>query len=108
MATAGWKTIGLHPTQAYESISTALILFFLLAYYPYRRHDGELLALFFMLYAVHRFLNEMLRLDNKAVWGGMTLSQNGSLLVFAVGLVFFLWLRRLPAQYHAAKQPQPA
>jgi phosphatidylglycerol:prolipoprotein diacylglycerol transferase len=102
------KTIGLHPTQAYESISTALILFFLLAYYPYRRHDGELLALFFMLYAVHRFLNEMLRLDNKAVWGGMTLSQNGSLLVFAVGLVFFLWLRRLPAQYHAAKQPQPA
>jgi phosphatidylglycerol:prolipoprotein diacylglycerol transferase len=102
------KTIGLHPTQAYESISTLLILFFLLAYYPYRRHDGELLALFFMLYSVHRFLNEMLRADNKPVWGGMTLSQNGSLVVFAVGLVLFLWLRRLPAQYHPVKQPLPA
>jgi phosphatidylglycerol:prolipoprotein diacylglycerol transferase len=102
------RTLGLHPTQLYETISTALILFLLLAYYPFRRRDGELLALFFMLYALHRFLNEMLRADNEKVKFDMTLSQNGSIILFLVGLGLFLWLRRLPAQYHPAKQPQPA
>jgi phosphatidylglycerol:prolipoprotein diacylglycerol transferase len=96
------KTLGLHPTQLYESISTALLLFLLLAYYPFRRHDGELFALFLMLYPLHRFLDEMLRADNPPVALGLTLSQSGSLLLFAVGLVFFLWLRRLPAQYQPA------
>jgi phosphatidylglycerol:prolipoprotein diacylglycerol transferase len=100
------KTLRLHPTQLYESISTALLLFLLLAYYPFRRHDGELLALFFMLYPLHRFLDEMLRADNpRDDYTGLTLSQKGSIVLFLVGLVFFLWLRRLPAQYHAAKQP---
>jgi phosphatidylglycerol:prolipoprotein diacylglycerol transferase len=98
------KTLGLHPTQFYESISTALLLFLLLAYYPFRRHDGELFALFLMLYPLHRFLDEMLRADNEPVALGLTLSQTGSLLLFAIGLVFFLWLRRLPAQY----EPLPA
>jgi phosphatidylglycerol:prolipoprotein diacylglycerol transferase len=99
------KTLRLYLTQLYETISTALLLFLLLAYYPFRRHDGELLALFFMLYPLHRFLNEMLRADNPPVAFGLTLSQNGSIVVFLIGLVFFLWLRRLPAQYHPAKQP---
>jgi phosphatidylglycerol:prolipoprotein diacylglycerol transferase len=100
-------TLGLHPTQLYESISTGLLLLLLLAYFPFRRHDGEVFALFLMLYPLHRFLNEMLRADNPPVAFGLTLSQNGSILVFAIGLVFFLWLRRLPAQYVAPK-PQPA
>ncbi len=101
-------TLGLHPTQLYETISMALLLFLLLAYYPFRRHDGELLALFFMLYPLHRFLNEMLRGDNEKVGFGLTLSQNGSILLFAIGLILFLWLRRLPAQQPAAKQPVTA
>jgi len=102
-------TLGLHPTQAYESISMALLLFLLLAYYPFRRHDGELFALFLMLYPLHRFLNEMLRADNeKLPFDELTLSQNGSILVFAIGVVFFLWLRRLPAQYQPAKRPLAA
>ncbi len=100
------KTLGLHPTQAYESISMALLLLLLLAYYPFRRQDGELLALFLILYPLHRFLNEMLRADNEAVWRGLTLSQTGSIFVFAIGLVFLLWLRRLPAP--PVKQPVAA
>ncbi len=102
-------TLGLHPTQAYESISMALLLFLLLAYYPFRRHDGELFAIFLMLYPLHRFLNEMLRADNeKLPFDQLTLSQNGSILVFAIGMVFFLWLRRLPTQNQPAKKLQSA
>ena len=55
------KTIGLHPTQIYESISMGLLLLVLLAYYPLKRHDGTVFILFMAAYAVHRFLNEMLR-----------------------------------------------
>jgi phosphatidylglycerol:prolipoprotein diacylglycerol transferase len=102
------KTLGLHPTQAYESISMALLLFLLLAYFPYRRHDGELFALFLILYPLHRFLNEMLRGDNEKVGFGLTLSQNGSVLVLLMGVAFFLWLRRLPAQYKPGAKPLPA
>ncbi len=92
------RTLGLHPTQLYETISTGLLLLLLLAYYPYRRHDGELFAIFLMLYPLHRFLNEMLRDDNSPFALGLTLSQSGSVLLFPVGLVFLLWLRRLPAR----------
>jgi prolipoprotein diacylglyceryltransferase len=50
-------------------------------------------------YAVHRFLNEMLRNDTDPVAFGMTLSQNGSVLVFVVGLLLGLYLLRKPVQY---------
>src|SRR5262249_55028313 len=39
------RTLGLHPTQLYESISMTLLFFLLTAYYPFRRHDGEVMAL---------------------------------------------------------------
>jgi phosphatidylglycerol:prolipoprotein diacylglycerol transferase len=86
------QTIGLHPTQLYESISMALLLLLLLAYFPYRRHPGEVMVLFMLGYAVHRFLNEMLRDDTAPVFAGMTLSQNISIVVFLSGLALGAWL----------------
>src|SRR5439155_4530237 len=69
-------SIGLHPTQIYETISMCLLLFFLLSYYPYKRHDGELFVLLMFGYGVHRFLNENLRTDTEKFADGLTLSQN--------------------------------
>ena len=77
------RSIGLHPTQVYETISMALLLFFLLSYHRFKRHDGELMVLFMFCYGVHRFLNEMLRTDTDPVAFGLTLSQNVSILVLA-------------------------
>jgi phosphatidylglycerol:prolipoprotein diacylglycerol transferase len=93
------RTLGLHPTQIYESVSTLLILLLLLAYEPFKRHDGELMVLFMLTYAAHRFVNEMLRNDTDPVAFGMTLSQNGSILVFVAGLLLGLYLWTRPAQY---------
>src|SRR5262249_34663598 len=93
------RTLGLHPTQLYESISTALVFVLLLAYYPFRRHDGEMFVLLMLCYPVHRFLNEILRKDTDPVFAGLTLSQNGSILVFAAALVLGWWLWRKPVQY---------
>jgi len=78
-------------------------LFFLLtAYYPFRRHDGEVMVLFIIGYAIHRFLNEMLRNDTDPVAFGMTLSQNGSILFLLVGLILAWMLWRKPVQYRPA------
>ncbi len=81
------KSIGLHPTQIYETISMTLLFLLLTAYYPFRRMDGQILGLFLALYAVHRYFNELLRNDTAPVAFGMTLSQNISVLVLLVGLL---------------------
>src|SRR5260370_15371762 len=37
------RSIGLNPTQVYETLIMGLLLFFLLPYYPYKRHDVQLM-----------------------------------------------------------------
>jgi prolipoprotein diacylglyceryltransferase len=47
-------------------------------------------------YSIHRYLNEMLRTDTDPVAFGLTLSQNVSLLVFAMGLILAFFVYRRP------------
>jgi phosphatidylglycerol:prolipoprotein diacylglycerol transferase len=105
------RTLPLHPTQVYESVSMFLLFLLLIVYFPLRRHDGEVFALFLLCYPLHRFLNEMLRNDTEPIAGtGMTLSQNGSLLVLLIGAAVAIYVMRRPAQYHpfkAAEKPKP-
>ncbi len=84
------ETIGLNPTQVYESISMVLLLFFLLSYYPFKKYDGSVMVLFMVGYGVHRFLNEMLRTDTEPVAFDMTLSQNLSIVILAAALILAL------------------
>lgn len=89
-------SLGLHPTQIYETISMVLLMFFLLSYYPFKTHDGSVMVFLMVGYAVHRFLNEMLRVDNDVVAFGMTFSQLVSilLLVAAAVLAYVVWRPR--------------
>jgi len=80
-------SLGLHPTQLYETISMTLLFLLLTAYFPFRRLEGQITGLFLTLYAVHRYFNELLRNDTQPVALGMTLSQNISVLVLIVGLI---------------------
>jgi phosphatidylglycerol:prolipoprotein diacylglycerol transferase len=86
-------TIGLHPTQLYETISMVLLMFALLAYFPLRRYEGTVMVAWMYGYGVHRFLNEMLRTDTAPVAFGMTLSQNISLLILVGGTVLLFAAR---------------
>ena len=91
---AGATGIPMLMAAAVMAVLPTLLLFCLLtAYYPFRRQPGEVMILFMMCYAVHRFLNEMLRNDTDPVALGMTLSQNGSILVFAAALLLFGTMR---------------
>jgi phosphatidylglycerol:prolipoprotein diacylglycerol transferase len=98
-------TLGLHPTQLYESVSMALLVFVLLAYLPLRRHEGELVSLFSLGYAAQRFLDEMLRSDTPRILLNMTWGQLGSLLLAAAGVGLWLWLWRRPKAGWSAAVP---
>jgi prolipoprotein diacylglyceryltransferase len=91
------RTLGLHPTQVYETVSMLLLMAFLLAYYPFRHHDGQVFTLFVFFYAIHRFLNETLRNDTDIVGIPqlhMTLSQNVSVLMLLFAVCLEVGLRR--------------
>ena len=46
-----------YPVQILSSINASLICLFLWAYYPLRRHDGEVFALLITIYPVTRILD---------------------------------------------------
>ncbi len=103
-------TVGLYPTQLYETVSMALLILLLLAYYPFRRHDGQLMVLLMVGYAVHRFINESLRIE-PTIGGGLTLSQWGSVVIFVAAVGIEIYLRRTmptpPEPLPPPKAPTP-
>ncbi|HEX3869545.1 MAG TPA: prolipoprotein diacylglyceryl transferase family protein, partial [Pirellulales bacterium] len=91
------SSLPVHPTQLYSVFDAALLSWFLLAYEPFRRRDGEDTAWVCTIYPITRFLVEILRSDEPAVLGtGFTISQNISLAVFVYGVLLWIWLLRRP------------
>jgi hypothetical protein len=88
-------TLGLHPTQLYESISMFLLFLLLTAYYPFRTRDGQVMALLMVCYAVHRYVNELLRNDPRPVG----FERYGSVFLLVAGLALLVYLYCKPAQY---------
>ena len=96
-------TVALYPTQLYETVSMGLLILFLLAYYPFRRHDGQLMVFCMLGYAIHRFINESIRIE-PAVGLGLTLSQWGSVVIFFAGLGIEIYLRKtMPSRWEESQ-----
>ncbi len=102
-------SLPLHPTQLYSTIDGLTLLTLLLAYFPIRKRDGEVMALLMVTYPITRFLIERLRND-EGVWAaGMTISQLISVGVFVAGLIFWFALSRLPVgRYADTAEMKPA
>lgn len=86
------SSLPVHPTQLYNALDGFLLFLLLTAFYPYHRHDGQVMALFLICYPINRFLMEGLRLDNPPTWFGLTMSQNISILTFIAGVGLMAWL----------------
>ena len=85
----------MHPAQVYSAVNAGLLAWVLVAFYPFRRSDGEVTALMLTLYPISRFLLEMIRTDESAVFGtGLSISQNISVVLLVAALVFWVTLRR--------------
>ncbi len=90
-------SLPVHPAQLYSAIDALLITLFLLAWHPFRRHEGELIALLLTIYPVTRFFEEMIRTDELPVFGtGMSISQNASILMLAGAVVLWIYVLRSP------------
>lgn len=92
------RSAPVHPTQLYSTIDALVLCIFLLAFDPFKRRDGEVLALFLTVYPVNRFLMECIRTDEPGIWGTpLTGAQFVSIAILAgaAGLWWYL-LRRPP------------
>ena len=93
------RSLPVHPTQIYSAVNACLLGWFLWLYYPLRRRDGEVTALLLTLYPIARFLLEMIRTDESAIFGtGLSISQNVSIVILLAMLVFWFYLLRRPAE----------
>ena len=91
------RSLPIHPAQGYSAINALLICLFLLAYDPFRRRDGELFAMMLTIYPITRFLLEIIRTDESAVFGtGMSISQNVSLLILLGTVGLWAYVLRQP------------
>jgi phosphatidylglycerol:prolipoprotein diacylglycerol transferase len=91
------RSLPVHPTQIYSVIDGLVLCLLLLAYAPFRRHDGELFALMMSIYPVTRFCVESLRSDEAAVFGTrLSISQNVSLLLLICAAALWFCILRQP------------
>ncbi|MFO0938195.1 MAG: prolipoprotein diacylglyceryl transferase family protein [Gemmataceae bacterium] len=93
------RTVTLFPTQIYEFISMILLIVLLLAYQPFRRHEGQLFVLWLICYGIHRFLNESIRIEPTyqllGIDMGLTASQWISLGIILGGIILEIVLRKI-------------
>ena len=87
----------IHPAQLYSAIDAGLLCWLVWSFYPFRRRDGQAIALLLTVHPITRFLLEIIRTDEPAVFGtGLSISQNISVLIFVIALG--LW-------WHTSRQP---
>ena len=88
------------PDSSYPTLQRitkgGLLHLFLLAWYPFRRRDGEVVALMLTIYPVARFLVEAIRTDEPKIFAHMTISQNISLVLLAGAVALWVYVLRQP------------
>jgi phosphatidylglycerol:prolipoprotein diacylglycerol transferase len=106
------RSLPVHPTQLYSAIDAVLLCLLLLAFDPFRKRDGEVLALMLTVHPISRFLLESIRTDEPKTYKlpivssllerlsgkdmSMSISQLLSVAIFvvAIGLWAYLILRK--------------
>ncbi len=95
-----------HPTQIYESAMSLAISAFLVMYlHPRKRYDGQVFAAFIALYAVGRFLLEILRADDRG--GLLSLSTSQLIGLALLGVAALIHKRRVASTATPPPAPPP-
>ena len=91
------RSLSVHPTQLYSAIEAGLVAWLLWSFYPFRRRDGEAIALLLTIHPINRFLLEVIRTDEPEMFDtGMSISQNISIALLACALGLWWYLSRRP------------
>lgn len=102
---ADYSGMAIHATQVYEMLYAVGIFIFINWYHARKKFDGQIILLFFMMYAFCRFLMEFLRGDGDRVlyWNDtISTGQIVSVLVFTFCSISYAFLN------HRANQRRPA
>lgn len=83
-----------HPVQLYEAFLNLAIYVLLIPAYRRRKQNGEILAIYCIIYPLGRFLLEFLRGDERLGWHGFSYAQIISLGFVAIGLTMGIMLSR--------------
>lgn len=89
-----------HPSQIYEAILEGLLIFVVLFFYrKFKKFDGELIAIYTVLYAIMRFVSEIFREPDANlgfVFLRFSMGQclSFSMLIAGILLYFYLFLNR--------------
>lgn len=90
-------SLAVHPAQLYSALDALLLSVFLLAYYPYRRRDGEVFAWALTVHPISRFMQEIVRVDEGDVLRtSLSISQVISLLLLVAAAGVWTYLRQRP------------
>src|SRR4051812_32995467 len=93
-----------HPTQIYESAASLAVAAICLLYVqPRKKYDGQVFVAFLGLYAIARFLLEILRRDDRGGGLGLSTSQLISVAMLVVAIAVHRW--RSPPSRPAASPP---
>jgi phosphatidylglycerol---prolipoprotein diacylglyceryl transferase len=93
------RSRSVHPAQLYSAIDAGLLAWLLWAFYPFRRRDGEVVALMMTIHPITRFLLEVIRIDEPSVFGtGLSISQNISVAFLACAAGLWWYLSKQPRQ----------
>jgi phosphatidylglycerol---prolipoprotein diacylglyceryl transferase len=91
------RSLPIHPAQIYAAIDALLVTLLLLAFEPLRTRDGQTFALLITIHPVSRFLLEIIRIDEPAIFGtGLSISQNISVVMLAAAAGLWWWIERRP------------
>lgn len=83
-----------HPTFLYESILDFVIFLILLRLAKEHKTNGQIFFLYFVLYAIVRFLIEGIRIDSVLNIGAFPIAQVVSVIMFLVGLIGLIWVKK--------------
>ena len=96
------RSLPVHPTQIYSAINATLLFLVTMAYFPFRQRHGQVIALLLSLYAITRFLLELIRTDELAFAAQMTISQNVSVWIGIGMVILWVYIMRQPKMLDAS------
>jgi phosphatidylglycerol:prolipoprotein diacylglycerol transferase len=114
-----YRCLPVHPTQLYSSAAGAVLCLLLYLFWRRaRRADsankhgrafskpGYTFSLMFIVYGITRFLIELLRDDNPFEFDGLTISQNLSIAMIALGAVLMVIFHRMKPDRIKPRKPK--
>jgi phosphatidylglycerol:prolipoprotein diacylglycerol transferase len=103
------ESLGVHPTQIYESLVGLVLFLFLMWVWSRRKRRGEVMIAFTLGYGVLRFLLELLRGDDqRGAALGLSTSQIIAIVTAIAAGILWVRMRRMPPAVAPAEPVLPA